>query len=156
MRLLILAHPGCRPIIYTLQMIMRRLSGKILVIDDDPNVLQILDLMLSQAHHRVTTASNWDEGMEILKEVSEGSKPFDIIFLDLVMPGHTGFDVLRSLTMILYPMPPVVILTAMNDLENAIKALELGATKYLTKPIDADKMLQAVRDILGGVEGSRF
>ena len=135
---------------------MRRFSGKILVIDDDPNVLEIVDLMLTQAHHRVTTAISWDAAMEVLKEVAVGEKPYDIIFLDLVMPGHTGFDVLRSLRMILYPMPPVVILTAMNDLENAVKALELGASKYLTKPINAEKMLQAVRDILGGVEGSRF
>ena len=137
-------------------MIMRRLSGKILVIDDDPNVLEILDIMLTQARHRVTTALSWDAAMEILKGIAVGEKPYDIIFLDLVMPGHTGFDVLRSLKMILYPMPPVVILTAMNDLENAVKALELGAAKYLTKPIDAEKMLKTVREILSGVEGSRF
>lgn len=112
--------------------------------------------MLTQAKHRVRTAESWDAAVELLKGGTAGESPFDIIFLDLVMPGHSGFDILRSLKLMYYPMPPVVVLTALNDLENAVEALELGAAKFLTKPIDPDKMLKAVRDILWGVEGSRF
>ena len=133
-----------------------KLTANLLLIDDDADLLQMLDVTLKQMGHRVTTASNWNEVVARLNARTGADKGFDIIFLDLLMPVRTGFDVLRSLKVLLYPMPPVVVLTALSGIEHAVQALELGATKYLTKPVSRDKLAETVREILQGKQKSPF
>ena len=133
-----------------------KLSGNLLLIDDDEDLLELLELTLKQLGHRVTKATNWDEVVVRLNKGVATSQTFDIIFLDLLMPVRTGFDVLRSLKVLLYPLPPVVVLTALSGIEHAVQALELGATKYLTKPVSRDKLAETVREILQGRQKSRF
>jgi two-component system response regulator PilR (NtrC family) len=133
-----------------------KITGNLLLIDDDADLLQLLDVTLTRLGHRVTTASSWDEVVSRLNETAGANKSYDIIFLDLMMPVRTGFDVLRSLKVLLYPLPPVVVLTALSGIEHAVQALELGATKYLTKPVARDKLAETVREILQGKQKSRF
>jgi DNA-binding response OmpR family regulator len=133
-----------------------KLSGNLLLIDDDEDLLELLELTLKQLGHRVTKAVNWDEVVAQFNQAAAAGQTFDIIFLDLLMPVRSGFDVLRSLKILLYPLPPVVVLTALAGIEHAVQALELGATKYLTKPVSRDKLAQTVAEILQGRQKSRF
>ncbi len=133
-----------------------KLSGNLLVIDDDEDLLELLELTLKQLGHRVTKAKNWDEVVVRLNQGAEANQTFDVIFLDLLMPDRSGFDILRSLKVLLYPLPPVVVLTALSGIEHGVQALELGATKYLTKPVSRDKLAGSVREILQGRQKSRF
>jgi DNA-binding response OmpR family regulator len=133
-----------------------KFSGNLLLIDDDPDLLQLLDVTLTGLGHRVATAANWDEVVERLNSAVATERPFDIIFLDLMMPVRSGYDVMRSLKVLLYPLPPVIILTALSGIEHAVQALELGATKYLTKPVTREKLAETVREILQGNQKSRF
>ena len=131
-------------------------TGHILLVDDDPDLLELISLTLRKSGHTVTAASRWAEVVESLNQGARGDQNFDLIFLDLMMPERTGFDVLRALKVILFPMPPIVILTALNDIEHAVKALELGAAKYLTKPVSKEKLLSTVREVLEGTNTSKF
>jgi len=133
-----------------------KLTGRILVIDDDLDLLQLLETILVREGHTVLAASGWAEAVSQLNDAARENVEFDVVFLDLMMPERSGFDVLRSLKVILFPLPPIVVLTALDDIEHAVKALELGATKYMTKPVARDKLVETVRDILLGRPVSRF
>ncbi len=133
-----------------------KLAANILLIDDDPAILRLLELSLTRAGHKVATAATWQQVIENINLTSQNRKTFDLIFLDLMMPERSGYDMLRSLKVILHPTPPVIVLTALSGIDSAVKALELGATKYLTKPISQDKLLNTVVEVLKGESSSRF
>lgn len=112
-----------------------------LVVDDDPINLMILDAYLSDGGYRVTTA---ESGGEALAKTAERS--FDLVLLDIMMPGMSGFDVCRTLR----GTPgtentKIVFVSAKSTAEDRRLAAELGADGYLTKPIGKDELLQAVR-----------
>lgn len=133
-----------------------KIKAKILVIDDDADMRGLISLSLRKNGHKITTAGSWkDVTNRITKASSEGT-PFDVIILDIMMPDRDGYDVLRMLKVILYPMPPVIMLTALSGIDDAVKALELGAVKYLTKPIAPEKLHKTVREVLSGMSRSRF
>ena len=132
-----------------------RLSRRILLVDDDPEILKLLSLTLGRAGYQTTSANAWEQVVEQINRASGERVQFDLVILDLMMPGRSGYDVLRSLKVIMHPLPPVIVLTALSGIDNAVQALELGAAKYLTKPISQEKLLKSVREALRG-EGSRF
>jgi DNA-binding response OmpR family regulator len=66
-----------------------------------------------------------------------------------MMPERSGFDILRSLQVVLTPMLPVIILSAKNTIDDMLKASDLGAAKYLVKPTKPEKLIEAVRRVLG-------
>jgi len=125
-----------------------KLSANILVVDDDIAILELIAYSLRRAGHKATTASNWEDVVVQINQANQASKPFDLFVLDLMMPGRSGYDMLRSLKVILHPMPPVIILSALSGIDDAVKALELGAVKYLTKPTTPDRLLMTVREAL--------
>jgi DNA-binding response OmpR family regulator len=125
-----------------------KLSANILVVDDDVAMLDLIAYSLRRAGHKATTASNWEAVVTNINQANANNKPFDLFILDLMMPGRSGYDVLRSLKVILHPMPPVIILSALSGIDDAVKALELGAIKYLTKPTTPDRLLMTVREAL--------
>lgn len=132
-----------------------KLTHNILVVDDDMDMLRMLDLSLSKSGHKIATASNWEEVIGHINTIAKSKKMFDAIVLDLMMPERSGYDILRSLSVILHPLPPVIILTALSGIDDAVKALELGAAKYLTKPVTTEKLLTSIREVIRG-GGSRF
>jgi adenylate cyclase len=104
----------------------------ILVVDDDPVIRVMTTAALERDAHLVRTAENGREALELL-----ASEPFDVVLLDVVMPDVDGYTVLTRLK----ADPdlrhiPVIMVTSMDDLESAVRCIELGADDYLSKPVD--------------------
>jgi adenylate cyclase len=108
-------------------------SAWILVVDDDPINRQMLTRLLEQDGYRVDTASDGERGLEMLQ-----ADPFDIVLLDLVMPGIDGYEVLTRIKADeALKHLPVLMITAVDDVGSAARCIEAGAEDYLPKPFDA-------------------
>ena len=103
---------------------------RILVVDDEEAVRNLLQRILEEAGYAVTTAAN---GQEALYKLSLGEAK--VMLLDMKMPGISGIEVLQKLTDD-WPNYCVIMVTAVTDLQNAVDALKLGAYDYITKPFD--------------------
>jgi DNA-binding NtrC family response regulator len=102
--------------------------GRVLVVDDDPDVRRMLVRIIGRQHHDTTEAQN---GREALKLVQE--KTFELIVSDVQMPDMDGVEMLRALHE-LDPNLPVLLLSGAPDLNTAMKAVQYGAFEYLTNP----------------------
>jgi len=112
-------------------------AAKILIIDDEPNVLSVLNSLLSSAHD-CRTATSAIEAIEYLKE-----EPYDLVLSDIVMPGMSGLELLAEITRL--SRETVVILISGNlNIQNAIEALRRGAFDYVTKPFNLSDVETAV------------
>ena len=106
---------------------------KILIIDDEPDLIKMTTFILENAGYRVYGATDGETGLKKFEEV----KP-DLILLDIIMPEMDGFEVLYILRNN-YPerqQVPVIILTVRKDIESAFQARGFGATEYIVKPAD--------------------
>ncbi len=122
---------------------------RILIIDDEPNLRSTLGMILRRGGYEVTTAAHAQEALQLLI-----NRRFDLVFLDLKMPGMDGMQLLPEMRL-LYPDMPIVILTANASLETAIEALRAGAKGYLLKPLDPVQILNRVSEILKEQQQSR-
>jgi len=113
--------------------------GKVLVVDDEETVRNLLQRMLEEAGYNVVTAAN---GQEALDKVSQ--LKIELVLLDIKMPGMSGIEVLRQLTTN-WPETCVVMATAVADAETAVEAMKLGAYDYITKPFNRDDVVLKVR-----------
>lgn len=121
------------------------MSGKrILVVDDDREVLEAIDELLCLEGHEVATASSAEEG-----EARTHGEFFDLVITDLVMPGRSGIDLIRSVKA-RSPQTAALLITGHAYLQTAITALEAGAIDYLKKPIDPIRFRSLVRSVLDG------
>lgn len=127
---------------------MPGLGQKILVVDDDLDTVNLLRMVLQRAGYRVSTATSWDEVIDRVKMAEESNDVYNLIILDIMMPGRTGFEVMLVLQVVLHPVPPVIFLSAKCGMDDMVKASEMGAAKYLTKPTTPDKLLVAVREVM--------
>ena len=127
---------------------MRMLASTVLIIDDEHETLELMKLALERHGFQALTASNWDEVAYIVERTYKLSRPIDVILLDLMMPDRSGFDIYRALQVILMPMPPVIMLSAVTGIEQQIQARDLGITKYMTKPTTPAKLVVAINEIL--------
>ena len=115
-------------------------AKKILIADDEPDILEILEFNLAKEGYIVTTAKNGDEAIEKAQKVAP-----DLIILDIMMPGKTGMEVCNILrTMPAFKSTLIVFLTAMSDESTEIKGLETGADDYITKPVSPKVLLSKV------------
>ena len=119
------------------------MSKKILVVDDDPDIRQILLDRMSSFGYVVETAI---EGGEALDALRRGG--FDGMLLDMRMPEIDGFEVLRR-TRKSHPDLPVVVVTALSVQQQAAQAVAEGARAYLLKPFDASQLKQVVEQCFG-------
>jgi len=117
-------------------------DGRILIIDDEAALRQTLARVLQRAGFEVTTAENGEQGLDFLKTTD-----FDMIFMDLRMPGLAGLEVLKIIHAG-FPSLPVVLFTAQPDLNSAVEALRNGATDYLLKPLKPQAIIERARTIL--------
>ena len=107
----------------------------ILVIDDDPTVRDVLNEYLITEGYEVTLAEDGVKGLEKLK-----SSPYDVILLDLMMPGMHGIEVLKNMQDSINSTTPCIIITAHGTIQNAVQAMKLGAFDYITKPFRLDEV----------------
>lgn len=114
----------------------------ILVVDDEKNLRMSLSFMLQKEGYEVENAANAKEAQERLR-----TRPWDLMFLDLNMPGMSGIDLLVEIHA-QYPLLSVLILTAHATLETAVQAVRLGARDYLIKPAEPNLILARVSEIL--------
>ena len=120
----------------------------ILVIDDNAKTLDVLKLALERAEFRVTTADSWEAVEDKVKISYRVKDPFDLIVLDLMIPERSGFEILRSLHVILVPMPPVVVLSAITVVTRPNRSRKNGVAKYLTKPTTPERLVKTIKDVL--------
>ncbi len=125
-----------------------RFTPRILVIDDDLDTVNMLRLVLKSSGYDVTTSTSWEEVSDRLLLSERERKSFDLIILDIMMPGRSGFDIFNSIEVVLHPMPPVIFLSAKSTIETMVHASDIGAAKFLAKPTTPDKLLATVRDVL--------
>lgn len=115
---------------------------KVLIVDDDPINLQVLINNLSLESYAVTQASNGEEALAIIEQ---GLKP-DIIFLDVMMPKMTGYQVTQKLRESFTSTElPIILLTARTQVQDIVTGLNLGANDYLCKPVAKDELLARLR-----------
>jgi DNA-binding NtrC family response regulator len=110
-------------------------KGKILVIDDEADIRESLDALLSLEGYEVDLAANGTEGTKKI-----GARVYDLVLLDLMMPDRSGMDVLREVRD-RDRETPIFMITAFGSTETAVNALKLGANDYFTKPWENDKLL---------------
>src|SRR5579864_7368953 len=110
-------------------------KGKILVIDDEADIRESLDALLSLEGYEVDLAANGTDGTKRLE-----SRVYDLVLLDLMMPDRSGMDVLRDVRD-RDRETPIFMITAFGSTETAVNALKLGANDYFTKPWENDKLL---------------
>ena len=123
------------------------MAARILVVDDDPDILGLMRLHLGSAGYEVRTAQDGIEaGYMVLAE------PPDLIISDVSMPNMDGITFITALRAdATQPRIPVIFLTSLEDEDN--RARELGAAGYLTKPVRADHLLSMVaRHVAGGAD----
>ena len=116
-------------------------SGYVLIVDDNPHNLQVLGKVLRENKYRVEFSTNGEGALEWLNR-----KPFDLILLDINMPGMNGFEVCKEIrSNPSLNKTPVIFLSADTDRESILKGFEMGAQDYITKPFDARELLSRVK-----------
>ncbi len=119
-------------------------KNTIMVVDDDPDLVTVLTIMLEQSEYNVRYAYN---GMQLFSGL-EGEKP-DLIILDLMMPHMDGFEVLERLKADQETSSiPVILLTAQDEFENIISGYKKGADYYITKPFTKSQLVNSIDAIL--------
>ena len=113
----------------------------ILVIDDDERLRILLRRFLEESGFRVTDAGNANEARKILKGIA-----FDLLVVDIMMPGETGLEFLADIRK--DNAVPALFLTAMSDTENRIEGLEAGADDYMSKPFEPRELVLRIKRIL--------
>ena len=120
------------------------MAKRILVVDDEPDTLGLIELTLSTASYEVRTAFDGKTALALLSQ-----EPFDLLLLDIMMPGLSGFEVVEQLQAGSSPVPPLVFLTAKNRPEDRERGNALGARAYLVKPTTRGQLLDVIQQVLG-------
>jgi len=117
---------------------------KIVVVDDEPFILRSLSYVLKREGYQVFSATNGEEAVQVIRDV----KP-ELLFLDVMMPKKSGFEVCREIK-----SDPdlkdvyVVLLTARGQASDKVAGMELGADEFMTKPFSPSKIVGRVKEIL--------
>jgi adenylate cyclase len=121
-----------------------RTLPRILIVDDNPTNVKVLQTRLVADGYEVVTAGDGEEGLAVARR----DKP-DLILLDVMMPKLDGFEVCRRLRADAgFPFTPIILVTAMADSKDVVAGLEAGGDEYLTKPVDHAALSARVRSML--------
>ena len=122
-------------------------EAKVLVVDDEPNIVELLTMSLRYAGFEVASAAN---GRDAVRE-AQSFRP-DLVVLDVMLPDLDGFDVLRRLRGE-GARTPVIYLTARDATEDKITGLTIGADDYVTKPFSLEELIARVRVVVRRIKG---
>jgi DNA-binding NtrC family response regulator len=120
--------------------------ARILIVDDDRSIRRTLEKFLASEGYEVSTAQDSPGAID-----AANSSSFDLMLLDLGLPGGSGFDVLSALAT-RDNAPTIVVVTARDDMQSTVKAIQLGAYEYLVKPVDIDRLRTVVKTALDSRE----
>ena len=120
---------------------MENNKNHILIVDDDDRIRSLLKDYLSENNYIVSTAENAEQAKKKLEYLL-----FDIIILDVMMPGQNGYDLTKEIKKKIEI--PIILLTAKGEVENRIKGLELGADDYIGKPFEPKELLLRIKNII--------
>jgi len=121
------------------------MAKKILIVDDDPPIVELLKFSLESAGYNVVVAVDGDEAIK----KAQSEKP-DLILLDIMLPTRDGYSVLEEMRGTeKYKILPIVIMSAKVQEVDISYGLELGANDYFTKPLDLDKLEKRVEELVG-------
>lgn len=123
------------------------LAPSILVVDDEPGMLRYMKTVLELDSYRVSTAPS---GEAAVQRLQDGERP-DLVLLDLVMPGIDGLQTLEQLRK-LRPQMKVVMLSCVRDTAKVVRAMQLGAHNYLTKPFEKEELETLLKQLFGNEE----
>ena len=116
-------------------------SEKIMIVDDDPNILQVAGFAVQKAGYSVVSAKNGREALELFR----GTRP-DLIVLDIMMPELDGTELCKMIR--LESDLPIIFLTSMDEEIDRVLGLELGADDYITKPISPRELVARIKTVL--------
>ncbi len=122
------------------------MHARILVVDDEPHIVEFVRGYLEREGYEVLTAADGDAAIA----VAQGAHP-DLLVLDVMLPRRSGFDVLRALRSA-GSVVPVILLTARDDVIDRVAGLELGADDYVTKPFEPRELVARVGAVLRRLE----
>ena len=121
---------------------MSRSKSKVLIVDDEEEIRDSLELLLSSEGLSVETIATGEEGLQKVEQ-----NLYDVVLLDLMLPGRSGLEIQRDLKGI-DPTLPVVIITAMAAIETAVDAIRSGAYDYVTKPWNNEKLMVIINNAI--------
>ena len=116
--------------------------ARILVVDDEPHIVEVVRAYLGREGHEVATAADGESALELA-----ALRPPDLVVLDVMLPRRSGFEVLRELRA-RGSDAAVILLTARDDLVDRVAGLEIGADDYLTKPFEPRELVARVSAVL--------
>ena len=123
------------------------MATKVLIADDDATQRRLIAMLLiKKLGYKIVEAENGRDALSIL-EADQNEQSIQLIILDLRMPEIDGFGVLEQIN-VKYPGRPVIILTGSQDVQDAVNAMQLGATDFMTKPVSSERMIVSVQNAL--------
>lgn len=123
------------------------MSRRILVIEDDKDIARLLELHLRDEGHSVSVAADGKTGLQ-----ESLARPYDLVILDIILPGMDGLEVCRRLRGSRPDYTPILMLTAKSSDVDRILGLEIGADDYLTKPFNVRELLARVKALFRRME----
>ena len=124
---------------------MKKYKAHILVVDDDDRIRELLKEYLTEENYLISTSNNAENAKQKIEMIK-----FDIIILDIMMPGQSGLDLTHSLREKINT--PIILLTAMTEPNERIEGLEKGADDYLAKPFEPKELVLRIKNILKKTE----
>jgi DNA-binding NtrC family response regulator len=116
--------------------------ARLLIIDDEPSIRESLETLLTLEGFDVTLAVDGKQGLDVLSR-----SEFDLLLLDLALPGESGIDLLPRITS-MHPQLPVIMITAFGTVNNVVDAIRAGAENFVQKPWDNEKLLADIRSAI--------
>ena len=120
---------------------MDNFKAHILVVDDDDGIRSLVKKYLNENNYLVNTAQNAEDALDKIQIIE-----FDIIILDIMMPGKSGLDLIRENRKKI--LSPIILLTAKGEANERIEGLEIGADDYLPKPFEPKELILRIQNIL--------
>ena len=122
----------------------RRMGGHVLLIEDEPNIIEAIRFLLSRDGWRVDTHSNGHDAVDVIRSTQP-----DLVILDVMLPGKSGFDILTEMRSApdMHKLP-VLMLTARGQSRDREMAEKAGVSRFMTKPFSNAEVLDAVRELV--------